>query len=504
MLKQTSARLIALFCAVLLTVALAVGCNRTPASESDVSSASSEDAVTSTDDSAPSEGSDSAVTSGGQTPSGTSGAASSAASTANGGNRTSAATAATTRRSSSQSSPFAGTAEQALAAMPKKLRNTKLTYFYWWDPYQMTEKTAIEKFTAKTGIKVEAVVCSYSDRMTELSARITSGNSPDIVRVLTNAMYQVAALQPITNCGYDFSDDIWWQKMMKDFTFNGKIYATNIRPKDTVMLDTFMLYYNKRALRAADLEDPYTLWKKNPSQWTWKKLLSMCETFKQQYVKKNDYAGMALAYNNAYVRLFGCANYDYNANTGKWENYMDNPELQKRWSEFLKYGENGIVKVQHGGKTAFHRGMYLFYGNGPYACRTGDPTHQVLKDANLLGVVPFPTDTPKQMLYEYTGFGIAQGARNPEAVPYYLRYVYDESSYDLNSVYINEEAKTVCEYTNDLAETKAFFGENENYKMWAQLVAGGPDQVKSVLKSYYGVIQASVDESNAQIATLAR
>ena len=71
-------------------------------------------------------------------------------------------------------------------------------------------------------------------------------------------------------------------------------------------------------------------------------------------------------------------------------------------------------------------------------------------------------------------------------------------------MYINEEAKTVCEYTNDLAETKAFFGENENYKMWAQLVAGGPDQVKSVLKSYYGVIQASVDESNAQIATLAR
>ena len=160
MLKQTSARLIALFCAVLLTVALAVGCDRTPASESDVSSASSEDAVTSTDDSAPSDGSDSEATSGSQTVPGTSGAASSASAAASSGNRTSAATAATTRRSSSQSSPFAGTAEQALAAMPKKLRNTKLTYFYWWDPYQMTEKTAIEKFTAKTGIKVEAVVCS--------------------------------------------------------------------------------------------------------------------------------------------------------------------------------------------------------------------------------------------------------------------------------------------------------------------------------------------------------
>ena len=83
MLKQTSARLIALFCAVLLTVALAVGCDRTPASESDVSSASSEDAVTSTDGSASSAASDSEATSGGQTPSGTSGAASSAASTAN-------------------------------------------------------------------------------------------------------------------------------------------------------------------------------------------------------------------------------------------------------------------------------------------------------------------------------------------------------------------------------------------------------------------------------------
>ena len=179
---------------------------------------------------------------------------------------------------------------------------------------------------------MEAVVCPDSDRMTELSARITSGKfAVYIVRVLTNAMYQVAALQPITNCGYDFSDDIWWQKMMKDFTFNGKTYATNIRPKNTVNAGTRLCCITTNAPCGRRIwRIRIRCGRKVPSQWTWKKLLSMRRDVQhRQYVKKkNDYAGMALAYNNSYVRMFGCANYDYNADTGKWENYWTIPSCR--------------------------------------------------------------------------------------------------------------------------------------------------------------------------------
>lgn len=492
MLKQKGIRLTALLMAALLIVPTVVGCGSKEDPE-DEYSVYSELVVVSKDK-------DSTVSQSGEEGQ----SDPQATTTTTQGKNNSGKKTTTAAKKPSNNGAFKGTAEQALAAMPKELRNTTLTYFYWWDPYEMTEKTAIQKFTAKTGIKVKADVCSYSERMTELAARITAGNSPDIVRVLTNAMYQLMSLQPITNSGYDFSDDIWWKKQMQDFTFNGSIYATNVRPKNTVMLDTFMIYYNKRALRQTDLEDPYTLWKKDHSKWTWAKLWSMCETFKQQHAKESDYAGIAMAYNNSYVRMFGCANYDYNPKTGKWENYVDSPELAKRWSEYMTYDSKGLSKISHGGKTSFHRGNYLFYANGPYACRVGDPTDDVMKEAGILGVVPLPSDTPYQLLYEYTGFGIAQGAKNAAAVPYYLRYVYDDSSYDLSKVYINEEAKTVCEYTNDLAETKAFFGENENYDMFSKIINGTPDQVKSTLTSYKGVIQAIVDESNAQIKSLSK
>ncbi len=386
--------------------------------------------------------------------------------------------------------------EGFLNSMPESLRGTTLTYFYWWDPYTQMEKEAIEEFTKITGIKVKADVCTHSNAMTELAARIAAGNSPDIVRLLSNAMYQIKSLQPITNSGYDFKDDIWWKTLMEDYTYNGKCYAVNIRPKDAAVLDTYMIYYNKRALRAADMEDPYTLWKNG--KWTWSKFWSMCEEFLLANNNKTGYYGASFEYNNAYVRMFGCANYDYNSETGKWENYMDNPELAKRWGELLTYNSKGLSSVNHDA-TSFQRAKILFDVSGPFAARAKDQTHQTLKDRDELGVVPLPTDTPYQLLYEYTAFGIPQGAKNKEAVPYYLRYVLDKSSYDLDEVYYSKEAREVAEYTLSFADNKYFFGENELYELRQELVNGTADQVKATLAKYKGVIQQYADSSNEQI-----
>ncbi len=399
--------------------------------------------------------------------------------------------------------PDASSADAFLASMPKKLKGTTLKYFYWWDPKTQMEKDAIAAFEKKTGITVKTEVGTYKTFQTELAAKIAAGNSPDIVRLLSNAMYQVKTLQPITNSGYDFSDDIWWKKLMKDYTYNGRTYAVNIRPKDAAILDTYMIYYNKRALRAAEIQDPYQLWKKNPKSWTWSKLWSMCEEFVKANNNKSGYYGISFQYNNAYVRMFGCANYDYNSKTGKWENYMDSPELAKRWSELITYNTKGLSAINHDA-TSFQRAKILFDGAGPFACRVGDQTHQVLKDRGELGVVPLPTDTPYQLLYEYTAFGVPQGAKNIEAVPYYLRYVLDRKNYDANKIYFDSQAKDVVEYTLSFADSKYFFGENELSELRQKLVGGTAAQVKSTLTAYKGVIQDSVNSSNEQIKYLSK
>ena len=41
----------------------------------------------------------------------------------------------------------------------------------------------------------------------------------------------------------------------------------------------------------------------------------------------------------------------------------------------------------------------------------------------------------------YTAFGIPQGAKNAEAVPYYLRYVLDRNNYDQSHVYESEKMR---------------------------------------------------------------
>jgi len=397
----------------------------------------------------------------------------------------------------------ASSADGFLASMPKKLKGTTIKYFYWWDPKTQMEKDAIAAFEKKTGITVKPEVGSYKTFQTELAAKIAAGNSPDIVRLLSNAMYQVKCLQPITNSGYDFSDDIWWKKLMKDYTYNGKTYAVNIRPKDAAILDTYMIYYNKRALRAADMQDPYQLWKKNSKSWTWSKLWSMCDEFVKANNNKSGYYGISFQYNNAYVRMFGCANYDYNSKKGKWENYMSSPELAKRWSELISYNTKGLSAINHD-STSFQRAKILFDGAGPFACRVGDQTHQILKDRGELGVVPIPTDSPYQLLYEYTAFGIPQGAKNAQAVPYYLRYVLDKNNYDLDKIYYDAQAKDVVEYTLSFADNKYFFGENEIYDLRQALVNGTADQVKSTLASYKGVIQDTVDSCNEQIKYLSK
>ncbi len=389
------------------------------------------------------------------------------------------------------------TRDQVMAAMPKSLRGTTLTYMYWWDPKTQMEGEAIKKFEKVTGITVKTVVASYSDFQQQLAARIAANNAPDLVRLLGNQSWQITALQPITNSGFNFHDNAWDQELMKDFTFNGKTYAANL--KNSAISDVAVIYYNMKALDEADMDDPYTIWKKNPSKWTWAKFWDMCNEFVSVNKNKSGYAGATFEYGDAYVRAMGGGSYTYDSSKGKYVSIIKNSVTESGWKTTLEAIENGWLLADHD-ETKFDQGKVLFFWSGPFSARKLDSRQKALKDRNRLGVVPLPTNSKVQTMYEYTAFGIPQGAKNAAAAPYYLRYVLDRSSYNMDNVYYNAKAREVIDYA--CSKSNRFYGNGNVVGFIKALHSSGSAQVKSVIDSYSAATEEFVEKENERIKLL--
>lgn len=389
--------------------------------------------------------------------------------------------------------------DKVMSAMPSSLKNTTLTYMYWHDAKTQMEKEAIEGFENATGITVQTVVASYNDFQSELNTRIASGNAPDLVRQLGNQQWMVKNLQPITNSGFDFSEDAWDKWIMKQYTFNGKCYAVNL--KDSAILDVAVLYYNKKALKAADMDgnDPYKIWKANPSNWTWDKFWSMCDDFVKANGGKSEYYGATFAYYEAYIRAIGGANFYYDADKGKYVNNSTSQATINGWKKTLEAYEKQWLKTDYDA-TSFERNRILFNWFGPFGARTKDATFKSLKDSGDLGVVALPTDSANNTLYELTAFGIPVGAKNAAAAPYYIRYVMDKNSYDWNKVYCSKEAQDVLDTVT--AAGNFFYGHGEIAALRSALLAGGASQVNSILNSYSGTIDDTVEQENINMVSL--
>lgn len=390
------------------------------------------------------------------------------------------------------------TRDQVMAKMPAKLKGTTLTYMYWWDPREQMEGEAITKFEKATGITFKPVVASYNDFQTQLSAKIQAGDAPDLVRLLGNVTWQINALQPITNSGFDFNDEAWDAQLMQDYTFNGRCYAANLAK--SAISDVAVIYYNIKALQDAEMEDPYDIWTKNPKDWTWEKFWSMCAEFISVNKGKSGYAGATFEYSDAYVRSLGGSAYYYDSAKGLFMNNMKNAATETGWKTTLQAIEKGWLLRAHE-ETKFDQGKVLFFWSGPYSARTKDNRQKALKERNRLGVVPLPTDSKYQVMYEYTAFGIPMGAKNAAAAPYYLRYVLDQSSYNMDGVYYNAKARKVLDYACSLKNR--FYGVSAGTTdVVSALYSAGSSQVKSVLSSYYDSVQTFIDAENERVKYL--
>ena len=382
-----------------------------------------------------------------------------------------------------------------LKSMPEKFKNQKFTIFLWEDLKNGQYGNAIRDFEKKTGVSVVTEIANKDEYSTQLAAKIASGKSPDLFRLIYNNMDVMKNIQPLTSTGYDFSDDAWDKEIMKNFTFNGKCYGVNV--KDTLSRNMLILLYNKKALKKADMKDPYTIWKNNKNDWTWSKFWSMCDEFVKVNGNKEGYYGVTSGIEDAYLRCFDAGLFDYDEDQGKWVSYIKNPNSVARYEELMTNIDKKLATSIFD-KNAFVMGNVLFNFSFSSAMEKTQTSYSQLE--GNLGCVPMPTDSTHQPLFEFMAYGVPIGAKNAGIVPYFLRYVFDPSAYDADTFYKDKQASEVIQYMTKITKTSNCHGYR--YDVWKDLTTNGASQVRSVLDSYAGDIQSYCDELNAVIPTL--
>lgn len=378
------------------------------------------------------------------------------------------------------------------------LKGKTIKMFFWEDLKNSIYKDAIAKFESTTGAKLVTEIGSHNDYFTLLSAKIASGKSPDLVQAYENNMYVVKNLQPLNNFSFNASDTKWDKSVVNDFTFNGKTYATAVNKSPNNNLA--VIYYNKKALKKAGMtsQDPYTIWKNNPSDWTWNKVWDMCEKFVKANRNREGYYGITFGVEELYCRAFGVSFNGYNPASGKWENYIKNPETVNRYQIL-------VDNISKKNATATCDYNAFMMGNILFSCTYSSMMESGRTDMNGLGIdnvgiVPIPTDSKKTPIFTYCAYGIPVGSTNGDAALEFISYVFSQDNLEMDKFYRTAQAKEVINFT--INRGNYFFANGYQYDVWQKLSNSDAGQVKSILDAYSGEVDSFVDESNKTISSL--
>ncbi len=325
--------------------------------------------------------------------------------------------------------------KEVLASMPKKLRGTKLTMYNWNPATEYTGAPAVmEEFKKQTGIEVTWNTISHSIYFTKLPAIIASGeNIPDMARIGYSDLDFVQNMQPLSVSKYDFTDEAWDQNMMKTLTFGGKTYGTTLQ--NTHISGVYVMFYNKAVIDKYNYEDPYKLWK--AGKWNWDKYLSMCEDAKDDGM---NFGSVGEGHMKSYISSYGLVNIYYN---GKM--------MASNWNtpEWLKahqiigdlYNKDGLFG--RGQAELFDAAGCPFYIGTTVHARNKNSYFGTLKGNKTLYFVPVPEHPELGKYYQGYGeieaYGIPKGAKNVEAVPYFLRFFLDGANYTLDTYFGNKQ-----------------------------------------------------------------
>lgn len=387
---------------------------------------------------------------------------------------------------SSTGNPSTNVKEPASSEFPSSIRGTTIEVFNWNPASEYTElPSLISAFEKASGCKVKWTIAAYSDYNVELAARVAANNAPDVLRFTEANVAELELAQPLSNSGYDFSGSEWDKTLMNYYSVNGKCYATN--RANSLVNSPYFLAYNKDLVGTYDFEDPYTLWKNG--KWTMEKLVEMSKEF----YKITGVQGCHIYKYDSYMLNCGYQGIISYKN-GSYSNNMSDKKCLSLWQKMYKWNTEGVFQHKNWDRVGFINGKYLFMEVMAIHLRTSNPYYTDLISTGSMGVVPWPapissdSSTSYTSFGEYEAYGIAKGAKNAKAVPYYLSYVLNSDNLsNKNGYFFSPEALEIYEYAM----------KNKNRTMHTRYPDGQMDSCAAIDSVYYGLR----DKTPAQIST---
>ena len=392
-----------------------------------------------------------------------------------------------------------------LASMPKELKGTTVHVMSYRDMQNMTGAVkVIDDFTKVTGIKVKWETSVYEFYYQNIQAKIAAKSAPDVIILDNPDVAAFSLIQPISVCGYDFSDPAWDTATMRSCTFKGKIYATNL--KNSLHRQPRVFYYNKELLEKYDLEDPYKLWKSN--QWTFSKFEQICKDYKAE-TGKPAWVPDDL---DAYIRMLGVGYISFDGT--KYVSNLKDPRMETGFKKMNEMISAGLAKDGFFDQEGFEKGNYPFFNTWIVGAGKTTTEYADLKSRGALGVVPYPAIDGQSKYYvdlaSLQGYAVPKGSKNAKAVPYFLRYYLDASNYDENSFFYNKKVLEVfkwCMSKPDIVNTGCYAyilgasgHKTSRGDLFKQISGATSEQIPTILSQIAPLFEADVEWANRQLS----
>ncbi len=387
------------------------------------------------------------------------------------------------------------------------LKGTKIKMLDWNGMENVTgAKNVIKKFQNKYGVEVEYIVKAYDSYTSALASMVAADEAPDVVRLRDLDPAYLKNLQSIEVTGIDLSDDIWDDRVTDYYTVDGNIYGVN-RADTLIQLPT-VIYYNTSLITKYSLDDPYELWK--TGEWTFDKFISMCKEFKDE--AGSEYTAWS-PYNVLYFASQSGYPLAYAKNGRIVDNYNSN--AIKATQTLLGYKDSGIAG-SFCNESDFTQGKILFLEGSIIGVRR---THFALSSmTGSVSAVPYPAFTNakagavERVVYqECQAFGIAKGAKNPKAVPYFLEMYLDPDNYESKTFFADSKILEVyksqmkCEdyyFFDDVICPLSSAGGKYALEDYNDLAAATAEQVNTIMSQMKAPYQKGIEKMNSDLAAM--
>ena len=299
--------------------------------------------------------------------------------------------------------------------------------------------TATDIFQQQYGGTYEFIKTNWADYNNSLLTMYLADDMPDLLynvpwkfpkTYLSNFVQAVDEYPEYIN----LNDSIWddTRSATEQYKINGKIYYPVSGYAKPVMV-----MYNPSLFELNDMETPLSIYKRNPEEWTWNKLLEIAKSLTVEKNGKITQYGFGIAGEGPAIFQYstGVPVASYDASSKKVTHNLKSPQIAAACN--FVYDMNNKHKCISNVRADEMRPEFI---NGKIAMIadytwTAESTFAELWEDNLIECVPFPrynASSPNYVDGRWTAWTIASKAKNPEAAALYItiaKYVASSAYY---------------------------------------------------------------------------